>query len=331
MNLPAALYAIRWLIHDTFRQARASGILWVMLIVSGLAILLCLSISVHDPAHIREAGEFLSREEAEALGREKVAKHRVEVVSGQQSLAFGAIRLPLGRDAQDAVYHFQVVLAGGVADTLGVLLTLVWTAGFLPSFLDPSAASVLLAKPVPRWSLLAGKYLGVLTFVASQAVLFVCGTWLALGLRTGFWNAPYLMAVPMLLLNFAVFFSFSVLLAVLTRSTVVCVFGSLLFWLMCWGMNMGRHTVLALPEFETMSPAFGALVNVGYWVMPKPADMSLLLFDVLRSDAFQPKPPILKAIQDKGLFAPDLSLLTSLAATVALVAAAGYEFVRQDY
>jgi len=39
MNLSAAIYAIRWLVRDTFRQARASGITWVMLAVSGVCIL----------------------------------------------------------------------------------------------------------------------------------------------------------------------------------------------------------------------------------------------------------------------------------------------------
>ena len=52
---------------------------------------------------------------------------------------------------------------------------------------------------MPRWSLLAGKFLGVLAFVALQASLFVGGTWLALGLRTGVWDPTYFLCVPILL------------------------------------------------------------------------------------------------------------------------------------
>ena len=63
----------------------------------------------------------------------------------------------------------ELILAGGIAGTFGLLLTLVWTAGFVPTFLDPSAASVLLAKPSPRWQLLLGKYFGVLAFVGFQS------------------------------------------------------------------------------------------------------------------------------------------------------------------
>ena len=141
-----------------------------------------------------------------------------------------------------------MILAAGVADTLGLLLTLVWTAGFLPSFLDSRAISVLLAKPISRETLLLGKYLGVLAFVFVQAAFFVGGTWLALAVRTGVWDAVYLPAVPLLLLHFAIFFSFSLLLAVCTRSTVVCVFGSIAFWGICWAINFGRHAVTAASE-----------------------------------------------------------------------------------
>ena len=55
-----------------------------------------------------------------------------------------------------------------MADTLGLMLTLIWTAGFLPSFLEGRNICVLLAKPAPRWVLLVGKYVGVLAFVLFQ-------------------------------------------------------------------------------------------------------------------------------------------------------------------
>src|SRR5262249_56322042 len=127
-------------------------------------------------------------------------------------------------------------------------------------------AAALRAKPVPRWSLLAGKYLGVIVFVAFQALVFVGAVWLALAVRTGVWDMTCFLAVPVLLLHFAVFFSFSVLLAVTTRSTVACVFGSLLFWLGCLAMNLGRHTALTLPDLQGVAPSFAFLVDAGYWV-----------------------------------------------------------------
>jgi hypothetical protein len=145
--------ALAWLVRDTFRQAQSAGVLWLMLAVSLASAALCLTASLRDGAAL----EF----------------------------AFGAARYPLDAGPAAAVRGLEADLAGWVADTAGLLLALMWTAGLLPSFLEPGTAPVLLAKPLPRAALLAGKFLGFLAFVAVQDGLFLVGTWLALGLRTG--------------------------------------------------------------------------------------------------------------------------------------------------
>jgi hypothetical protein len=333
MNLSAAIYAMKWLVRDTFRQAQASGVSWVMLAVSAVCILFCLSVSVQAPLSLQHAGEpaeFVSGNDP-SFDHARAAGKGVDVAGGEMTMAFGAVRLPLARDGRDGVRFLQLILAGGVADALGVLLALVWTAGFLPTFLEPAAASVLLAKPAPRWSLLAGKYLGVMTFVAFQALVFVGGTWAALGLRTGVWDMAYLLSVPLLLVHFAVFFSVSAVLAVCTRSTVACVIGSVLFWLLCWGMNYGRHLVTGLPDVQQVQGSLGWLVEGGYWALPKPADLSLILFDALDAGRHFGKGLALQNVQAHGQFHPGWSVVSSLAFTAAMLYVAGRRFVTTDY
>ena len=205
--------AVYWLVRDTFRQSLAYGIFWILLGVSVLAIGVCASAGVQGSVRLKAPDEknpdFLPRGDKDAKDPAKLKQSGVVVVGGDLTLAFGAIRIPLARDDQSAVHFLELVLAGGVADTLGLLLALVWTAGFLPGFLDGRNISVLLAKPAPRWMLLFGKYIGVLTFVFCHATLFVGGTWLAIGLRTHIWDPTYLWCIPLLLLHFAVFFSVS--------------------------------------------------------------------------------------------------------------------------
>lgn len=333
MNLSAAIYAIRWLIRDTFRQSLASGIFWLILTLSTIFIMVCLSVSAtgkRSLADSEEPAEFLPRHDPDAEKAQKEPSG-VDVVGGELTLGFGAFRVELGRDIRDAVHFLQLVLAGGVADAVGILLALIWTAGFLPSFLDPSAASVILAKPVPRWSLLIGKWLGVLVFVGFQALVFLLGTWVALGIRTGIWDSAYLLAFPLLLIHFAVFFSVSAFLGVCTRSTVTCVFGSILFWLLCWGMNYGRHAVIGLPELSHLPETVRTMVDIGYWILPKPADMGLILYDALQAGNAMVKPAEFQAVQAKGAFFPELSLLSSLAFMGVVLGLACWEFEHTDY
>jgi ABC-type transport system involved in multi-copper enzyme maturation permease subunit len=247
------------------------------------------------------------------------------------SLAFGAISVPLGRERTDAVRFLQLCLAGGVAGTLGLLLALVWTAGFVPTFLGPSSASVLLAKPVPRWQLLLGKYFGVLTFLAFQLVVFIVLTWLALGARTQVWDMTYWLCIPLLLLQFAIFYSFSVLLAVVTRSTAACVVGTLLFWFLAWMINYGAVMARGSSELQSLPSSTRVLVEAGYWISPKPIDAGLLLFDALDAHHHFEKPVVFQLVESGQSFSPLLSILSSLAITGVLLALSTYELNATDY
>ncbi len=329
MTLPAAIFVIRWLIRDTFRQARANGVLWLMLAVSGLCIVFCLSVSTVDlPFRDPEATRLSPRD---GVDREKARASGVDVIQGKMFLAFGAFPIDWQTYRNDAVRYLQMILLGLVADTGGVLLALIWTAGFLPTFLETNNASVLLAKPVPRWTLLLGKFLGVIVFVAFQALVFVGGVWLALAIKTGVWDMTCLLAIPVLLIHFAIFFSVSALLAVTTRSTVACVFGSLLFWFLCLSMNLARHYVWTLKDLEGLPQSLVVLVDAGYWLLPKPADLGVLLTEALRADKDFTQTFDLTTLAARGGWHPATSLLASILFATSILGLAARELVTTDY
>ena len=225
-------------------------------------------------------------------------------------------------DGAAGVYALERQLAGWAVHVIGLLLALVATAGMLPAFLDPQRAAVLLAKPVSRQALLAGKVLGVLAFVAFHASLLVGGPWLALAVRGGAWDPAFLLCVPLLVLHFAVFFSFSVMLAVATRNTAACVFGTVLFWLLCWAMNFGRHAALGTLDPHVVSPAFSWVVDSAYWVLPKPLDFQLALSDGTHGEVLG---------LGRVTWSPALSLLASALCGAGLLAAAAYDFAAAEY
>jgi hypothetical protein len=176
-----------------------------------------------------------------------------------------------------------------------------------------------------------GKYIGVSTFVGFQATLFVSLTWLALGLRTHVWGATYLLSIPLLLVEFAIFYGFSVLLAVLSRSTVACVFGSVLFWLLGWGVNYGTTVVRGMYGTHYVPPAMRMLAELAYWVSPKPIDVGLILFNALDAQHHFEKPTVFKLLEARPGFSPQLSILSSLAITSMLLMLSAHELNAKDY
>ncbi len=312
MSSPQVIYTCRWLIRDTIRQALANGVFWIMLAACGVAIVFCLGISIENGESLRPTGDI-----------------SIDRPHGHLSLAFGAWRLPLFRDGQAMAHFILLVLGEGVFGIMGTLLALVFTAGFVPEFVQPSNATVLLSKPAPRWVLLLGKYLGVMTLLALNVGVFVLGTYLAIGLRTGFWVNNYLWGMPLILVQVAAFYSFSTFLAVSTGSTLASVLGSVLFWFMCFGMNYGRHLLVAqesaLPSQHFM---LRGLVEAGYWILPKPVDLGMILHAAVESGQSMPQ---LDSVQQTGAFNPELSILTSLAFVVGVLALASQQLASKDY
>jgi hypothetical protein len=305
MNLRTGFLVIRWLVRDTFRQTLADGVAWLALGVSVACVLACLTVTVEPATDVQ------------------VPAQKVQALGGLVDVTIAGDRATAGR-----VLHAS--LAGLFADTAGVLLLLLWTAAVLPGFLAPSAITVLLAKPVPRWSLIAGKCLGVLAFVAAQALVFVAGTALALGWRVG-WEGAYLWCLPLALVQFVVFFSFSAMLAVATRSTVASLFGTFVFWMLCWAMNLGRHALHSAAQLREAAGSLGRSSEFGYWLLPKPLDMHLILANALGAPPPTAQWLNLPRLAEQGLWQPGWSVLASLAFAGVLFVVAAYDFLSVDY
>jgi ABC-type transport system involved in multi-copper enzyme maturation permease subunit len=328
-NLPAAVYTIRCLVRDTFLQSWHSRTFWLVLGLSLLCILLCLSVHIEGTTAYRVPGD------AEWYGADDKPYTGANPGQGSLTLAFGAIRLGLFRDGPTQVNFLHVLLARCGAGVAGLLLAVLWSAGFLPEFVRAEAAAVLLAKPVPRWALFAGKFVGVLVFVAFQAAVFIGGTWAALGLKTGYWAPGYLLSLPLLLLQFVILFSFSALLAVRWRNMVVCVVGSVLLWGACSAVNFTRHAIVAqptlAPDAAPYSTAAQWAAETSYWVLPKPTDLGYLLDEALQSARHFQSPREVEVVRSRNAFFPELSVYSSLLFTLGVIGFAARRFALTDY
>jgi hypothetical protein len=82
---------------------------------------------------------------------------------------------------------------------------------------------------------------------------------------------------------------------------------------------------------EVVPPGSIWLAEVGYWVLPKPADLGIVLFDALEANNLFAQLGEYRTLKQHGAFHPALSILSSLLFMGLLLALAGYEFVHTDY
>src|SRR5207247_2956481 len=115
------LDALRWLVRDTVREALATRIFWIMLGVSALAVIFCLSVSVEGGENLRPERDFLYHPRT----NEPLTGPTHDL--GHLRLMYGAFKVSLPRDRESGVHLIHVILASWVAGTVGLLATLVWT------------------------------------------------------------------------------------------------------------------------------------------------------------------------------------------------------------
>jgi len=332
MTLPSVLFVARGLTIETFAQFRSAGILTGVIAVTALCTIFCFGVDVTGatpqlPTQPWEKPELIPATEVNRINLtpDQVRAEGVDVPTGEIRLLFGAIHIPLRRTPEKAVGLVHVFLGGLVADSLGLLLALLWTASFLPGFVSPTSASVLFTKPIPRWTMLLGKAGTILLFVGLQALAFLAITFVALGIRTGVWDLHYFLAAPVLIIHFVTFFSIAAVIAVFFRSTVACVVGTLAAWLVCCGINFVRHEATQGPDRAS------AALECSYWILPKPMDYSLILSDALGASS-DVRPVIdVDRLSASADFRPELSVATGLVFAAVLFAVAGGSLARTDY
>src|SRR6185436_21032642 len=142
---------------------------------------------------------------------------RIDVVEG----ALATISL-FGKEsrAQDVVSLVRNV-HGALAAFLygfGLFLAVFASAGLIPTIFEPGRIELLLSKPVRRYHILLGRYLGNLLVIAFNMLYLVLSVWLILGIKTGIWTPQFLYSIALAIFVFAVLLTIVLVIAVLSES-----------------------------------------------------------------------------------------------------------------
>jgi len=132
---------------------------------------------------------------------------------------------------------------GWIVGTIGVFVAILVTAAIIPQTFDPGSLNLLLSKPVRRWLLFLSKFCGGCMFILLNAGYLVVGLWLILGLRFGMWDPRILLCIPVYVFMFAIYYTVSALVGLLWRNAIAAVGVTVVFWLMCFGVGVGKSGV----------------------------------------------------------------------------------------
>lgn len=174
-----------------------------------------------------------------------------------------------------SIAGIAVALMSNIVGKVGVMLALIATAGFFPTFMERGAIDVVLAKPISRPLLFLGKYFASLIFVLIAAILFVVPTFLVMGLWWRTWILGYLLTIPLLVLLFSYLYCISVWVAVAFRSTLSAALLSIGAWLVFFGVQLSSNVIELVPELRRNETIYN-VSRVARWCVPKTEDIRFL-------------------------------------------------------
>jgi ABC-type transport system involved in multi-copper enzyme maturation permease subunit len=245
------------LIRDTFREALARKIFWVLFGLSTLMILFFL---------------FLLR---------------IDIVAGA-SATVSLFGQPT-RGNPDVNRMVRGVY-GGIATflyTFGMFLAVFASAGLVPSVLEPGRVELLLSKPLSRTHLLLGRYLGNVLVVSANSVYLVLGVWTILGAKTGIWSPAFLIAIATTTFIFAVLLTVVVLIGVTLESAAAATMITVALMIIS-PILAQNSTMMRLLSSEWSRDLWRAL----YYSFPKVYELGKMTLDAIQSGTFAGFMPI---------------------------------------
>jgi ABC-2 type transport system permease protein len=245
------------LIRDTFREALARKIFWVLFGLSTLMILFFL---------------FLLK---------------IDIVAG----ATATVSL-FGRETRGNPDVQRIVrgVYGGIATFLysfGMFLAVFASSGLVPSVLEPGRIELLLSKPISRAHLLLGRYAGNVLVISLNSVYLVLGVWTILGVKTGIWSPMFLVAIATTTFIFAVLLAVVVLVGVVLESAAAATMITVALMIIS-PILAQTALMMRLLSSEWSRNLWRAL----YYVFPKVYELGHMTLDAIQSGTFSGYTPI---------------------------------------
>lgn len=156
------------------------------------------------------------------------------------------------------------IFVGFFIGVVGVFAGILVTASIIPQTYTAGAVDLLLSKPVSRMLVFVAKYFGGCMFILINAGYLVVGLWLIAGLRWGQWSNKLLVAIPVFMFVFAIYYAVSALAGVIWRNPIICVVISVLLWAACFGVGQSKTFIetwlTATQQLAKLTPAGGDLM-----------------------------------------------------------------------
>ena len=103
-------------------------------------------------------------------------------------------------------------------------------AGYMPTMIEAGSIDLVLSKPIRRWHIYFGKYVGGLLLFSAILMIAYIAIFIGIGVKTGIWHVKFFGALPMTLFSLALLYAIIAWVGLWTRSTLMSAILGLVYY-----------------------------------------------------------------------------------------------------
>ncbi len=151
----------------------------------------------------------------------------------------------------------------------GLFLSIFSASSFIPNMLEKGTVDLLLSKPVSRWQLILGKFLGGVLIVFFNIAYLIISIWVLIGFKFAIWDLSFLYSILTITFTFATLYSLIILVGILTQSSVLAMMLSYLIFFILSPILNARESI----SLFINSSSFNSIMDVLYYIIPKTSEL----------------------------------------------------------
>ncbi len=237
----------------------------------------------------------------------------VDIVSGgQAAISLFGKDMPEELEMEKLMQGFKIMMSAFsiLMLTGGIFLAIFATGSLIPNMLEKGSVDLILSRPIPRWQLLLGRYIGAVGLVAINVAYMTVGVWLIISLKIGLWHWPFLLSGVFIIIAFASLYAIMTFVGVTVRNSGVSMMAA---WFVMFfsPLLLERDKIYALLSKKV----YQWLLDGIYYIVPRTAELGKMTGEMVAG----------KPIVD---WAP---LVQSLVVGASFLAAAAFIFQKKDF
>ncbi|GJQ62350.1 MAG: hypothetical protein SCALA702_14030 [Melioribacteraceae bacterium] len=158
---------------------------------------------------------------------------------------------------------------------IGLFLSIFAVSGFIPSLLEKGNIDLFLSKPIARAELILGKFFGGTAVVFLNIFYIVVGIWVLLGLGLNVWSADFLLVSFTITFTFMVLYTLIILVGILTRSSILAMMLSYLFFFVLSPILESRGSFS-----QFLGETWNMVIEILYYIIPQTTELGRISLEL---------------------------------------------------